>query len=102
MIRREERKFRIYQPAVTEIENLIKDNLSDLRSMVSIEFGAIVMGAGDVQQFHHLANKNGASLSGRDRRIYNLNFRMLLRIVWLALERPNIGLLGKVQHFTVS
>lgn len=94
MRRRQEMKNKLMQPIVTVVENLIRDDLSALRSMVAREYGAIVIGAEDVQKFHHFANKNGASLSGRDRRIFNLLIKLSLRVVWLALQRPNIALLG--------
>lgn len=94
MVRRIEKKKKLMQPCVVELENLIRDDLSDLRSMVSCSYGAMVIGADDMQKFHHMANKNGSSLSGKDRRIFKMTMRMILRVVWLALQRPNIALLG--------
>lgn len=101
MNRRKEMLFKLTQPSVAEKENILRDNLSALRSMVAAEYAAIIIGAADLQKFHHLANKNRTSMSGNDRRLFNLIFILSLRIVWLALERPNIALLGIIFIFFI-
>ncbi|ERL90814.1 hypothetical protein D910_08160 [Dendroctonus ponderosae] len=94
-LRRKEAGRKLRQPIVTELENEVRDNLADLRSMVSRNYAAILMGIGDAKKFHHMNNKNNDSLSDRDRRIFETLIFLTTKVVWIALFRKNFSLIEK-------
>ncbi|KAL1508950.1 hypothetical protein ABEB36_003764 [Hypothenemus hampei] len=89
-LRRKEASRKLRQPIVTELENEVRDNLADLRSMVARDYAAVLMGIGDSKKFHHMNNKNNDSLSNRDRRIYETLIFMTVKVIWIALFRENL------------
>lgn len=94
MKRREERLRKLWQPVVEKLEGEIRDNLADLRSMVAREYCSIIVGKCDAQRFHHMNNKNNQSLSGKDRQLFERLICLAARVVWIALERKNLSLIG--------
>ncbi|XP_031333343.1 uncharacterized protein LOC116163513 isoform X1 [Photinus pyralis] len=96
LLRREEKKRKLYQPIVTQIEDSLRNDLADLRCVVSREYGTILIGAEKTKKFHHmLSNKNNISLSDKDRKLFEEIVSMSVRIVWIALHRKNLNLIGK-------
>lgn len=94
MARREEVKRKLWQPLVTELENIVRDDLSDLRSMVAREYCCLLSGIEDAARYHHMSNKNGTSLSDKDRRQFEVLICMAIRVVWVALQRRYLNLIG--------
>lgn len=94
MLRREEWKRKLWQPVVMTLENIVRDDLSDLRSMVAREYATILLGLEDAKKFHHMNNKNNDSLSDKDRRLFEMLISMTVRVVWIALQRKYLSLIG--------
>lgn len=94
LLRREEAKRKLYQPAVTILENIVRDDLSDLRSMAAREYCSLLLGLDDSKEFHHMSNMNNDSLSDKDRRLYEMLICYAVRVVWTALQRRYLGLIG--------
>ncbi|CAG9769540.1 unnamed protein product [Ceutorhynchus assimilis] len=94
-LRRKEASRKLRQPIVTELENEVRDNLADLRSMVSRDYAAILMGICDAKKYHHMNNKNNDSLSDKDRRLFEMLIYMTTKVVWIALFRKNFLLIEK-------
>lgn len=99
MKRREESKRKLWQPVVDELENVVRDDLSDLRSMVAREYCSIIVGKCDTKRFHHMNNKNNQSLSGKDRQLFENMICFASRVVWVALERKHLSLIGNSFFF---
>ncbi|KAK5650556.1 hypothetical protein RI129_001585 [Pyrocoelia pectoralis] len=94
LLRREEKKSKLYQPIVTQIENNLRNDLADLRCVASREYGTILIGAEETRKFHHmLSNKNNTSLSDKDRKLFEEFICMSARVVWIALYRKNLSLI---------
>ncbi|XP_076250439.1 uncharacterized protein LOC143190175 [Rhynchophorus ferrugineus] len=93
--RRAEASRKLRQPLVTVLENEVRDNLADLRSMVSRDYAAILLGQGDAKKFHHMSNKNNDSLSDKDRRLFEVLCFMTVKVIWIALFRKNLALIEK-------
>ncbi|KAK4883521.1 hypothetical protein RN001_006840 [Aquatica leii] len=94
--RREEAKHKLYQPCTTIVENGIRDDLADLRVVVSREYSSILVGAEDARKYHHmLSNKNNVSLSDKDRKMFETLICMCARVVWIALQRKNFNLIER-------
>ncbi|KAJ8984696.1 hypothetical protein NQ317_004955 [Molorchus minor] len=94
-VRRKEAARKLRQPIVTELENVVRDNLSDLRSMVSRNFAIMLLGYGDAKPYHHMANKNKESLSDKDRRLFETLMILTTRVIWIALFRKYLTLIEK-------
>lgn len=94
MLRREEEKRKLYQPEVTMVENIIRDDLSDLRSMVAREYASLLLGIDDAHKYHHMSGMMNDSLSDKDRRLYETMICYAIRVVWTALQRKYLGLIG--------
>lgn len=77
-------------------EDIIRDDLSDLRSMVSRDYAVLLTGVGDAANFHHMNNENNVSLSDRDRRLFEVFVEVTERVIWLALNRKYLTLIGRV------
>ncbi|XP_066247212.1 protein phosphatase 1 regulatory subunit 36-like [Euwallacea similis] len=92
-LRRKEAARKLRQPIVTQLENEVRDNLADLRSMIARNYVAILMGIGDVKKLHHM--NNNVSLSDRDRRIFETLIFMSTKVVWIALFRKSYSLIDK-------
>lgn len=90
--RKEEARRKLRQPIVTILENIVRDNLSDLRAMVGREYSVIIMGIGKSKKFHHLSTSTN-SLSEKDRRLMEALFCMSVRVVWVALQRRHLQLI---------
>ncbi|KAF5270343.1 hypothetical protein FQR65_LT05531 [Abscondita terminalis] len=96
LLRREEADHKLYQPHVTIIEDRIRDDLADLRLLVSREYCAMLVGAVDTRKFHHmLSNKNNVSASDKDRRRFETLICMSVRVVWIALHRKHLHIIEK-------
>ncbi|XP_015832912.1 uncharacterized protein LOC660702 isoform X1 [Tribolium castaneum] len=89
ILRREEAKRKLRQPIVTVLENIVRDNLADLRSMVARNYGFILMGLEDTFKYYHMGNRNNVSLSDKDRHLHECLLSMAAKIVWIALLRKN-------------
>lgn len=63
--------------------------------MVAREYCTILYGGADAKKFHHMNNKNNDSLSDKDRRLFETLICMSVRVVWIALSRKNLSLIGK-------
>lgn len=63
--------------------------------MVAREYCSILIGTEDAKRFHHMNNKNNVSLSDKDRRLFETLICMAVRVVWIALQRKNLSLIGK-------
>ncbi|XP_023021381.1 protein phosphatase 1 regulatory subunit 36 isoform X2 [Leptinotarsa decemlineata] len=94
-LRRKEANRKLRQPLVTVLEDVIRDDLADLRSMVARDYAAILMGMGDAKEFHHLNKKNNVSLSDKDRRHFETIILLSERVVWIALRRRYLSLIEK-------
>lgn len=90
--RREEKKIKLHQPYVTVLEDIVRDDLADLRSMVAKYYCSLLMGIDDAKEFHHM--KGDTSLSDKDRRLYETMLCFAVRTVWIALQRRYLGLIG--------
>ncbi|KAJ8943697.1 hypothetical protein NQ314_009670, partial [Rhamnusium bicolor] len=103
-LRRVEATRKLRQPIVTELENIVRDDLADLRSMVARDYSVILLGIGDAKRFHHMNNKNNDSFSDRDRRLFECLMMMTIRVIWIALSRKYMTLIVyiKTQHLTLS
>lgn len=93
MKRRNESRRKLWQPVVLKNENTIRDDLADLRSMVAREYCSIIVGKCDAKRFHHM--KESQSLSSKDRLRFERLICIAARVVWIALERKNLSLIGK-------
>lgn len=82
---------------MTELENRVRDDLADLRAMVSREYCYILMGAADAKKYHHMNNKNNTSLSDNDRKLFETLIGMAVRVVWIALQRRSLSLIGSYE-----
>nr|XP_022904193.1 uncharacterized protein LOC111416413 isoform X2 [Onthophagus taurus] len=89
--RREHEKDKLRQPIVEELENLARDNLSDLRALVARSYLAVIAGFGDAKKFHHL--KGTCSLSDKDRMLFEKLMCIAVRIVWIALQRKHFNVI---------
>lgn len=94
MLRREESKRKLHQPIVTLLEDIVRDDLSDLRSMIAREYCSLLLGLEDAYKYHHMSNTNNMSLSDKDRRLYEMLICYAIRVVWTALQRRYLGLIG--------
>lgn len=94
LARREEAKRKLRQPIVEVLEMLISKELSDLRSMVAREYTAIILGVDDALNFHHMKKTDNMSLDDKDRRIFETMMGVAVRVIWVALQRKNISLIG--------
>lgn len=92
--RREEALRKLWQPVVEELENTVRDDLADLRSMVAREYCSIIVGKCDAKAFHHMNNRDNRSLGERDRQLFKRLVTISTRVVWVALERKQINLIG--------
>ncbi|CAH0560094.1 unnamed protein product [Brassicogethes aeneus] len=72
-------------------EAIISENMADLRSVVSKEFSAILMGSMESMQFHHMNTKNNTSLTGKDRRQYECLINFSSRVVWITHWRKYLA-----------
>lgn len=99
IMRREEAKRKLWQPIVTVKENVVRNDLADLRSMVARNYAYILMGLDDSFRFYHMSNKNRVSLSDKDRYLHECLLGIAARIVWIALLRKNFNLIGKYIFF---
>ncbi|KAL3276764.1 hypothetical protein HHI36_012131 [Cryptolaemus montrouzieri] len=91
--RREEAKRKLTQPIVTVLEDVIMDNLGDLRSILSREYHRLTCGMSDAWKFYHLNNKNNVSTSDKDRRLFEAFMCVAVRVIWWALHRKNFHLI---------
>ncbi|GJQ88148.1 hypothetical protein Trydic_g13152 [Trypoxylus dichotomus] len=91
--RRIEESRKLRQPVVIELENVIKDDLGDLRSMLAREYLSLIGGLEDAAKFHHMSTRNNDSLSDKDRRIFEMLICMSARVVWVALQRKHLTLI---------
>ncbi|XP_066150633.1 protein phosphatase 1 regulatory subunit 36-like [Euwallacea fornicatus] len=92
-LRKKEAARKLRQPIVTQLENEVRDNLADLRSMIARNYAGILMGIGDIKKLHHM--NNNVSLSNKDRRIFETLIFMTTKVVWIALFRKNYSLIDK-------
>jgi len=58
------------------VENKFRTDLCILRSMVGREYCSLLLGAGDLHCFHHMANKQHTSSGERDIRLFELLYQM--------------------------
>ncbi|CAG9832661.1 unnamed protein product [Diabrotica balteata] len=93
--RRVEASRKLRQPVVTELENVIRDDLADLRSMLARDYAVILTGVGDSKKFHHMYNKNNVSLSDKDRKRFEMFVKMAVRVIWIALKKKNLTIIEK-------
>lgn len=96
MQHRTETKRKLRHPEVMISEDIIRDDLSDLRSMVSRDYAVLVTGVGDAAKFHHMNNENNVSLSDRDRRLFEVFVVVTEKVIWIALNRKYMTLIGRV------
>lgn len=94
MKRRELSKRKLWQPIVDKLQNTVRDDLADLRSMVAREYCSLIVGKCGAKRFHHMNNKNNQSLSGKERQLFEKMITFAARIVWIALERKNLTHIG--------
>lgn len=92
--RRIEESRKLRQPVVIELENIIRDDLGDLRSMLAREYLSLIGGLEDAAKFHHMSSRNNDSLSDKDRRLFEMLICMSSRVVWIALQRKHLTLIG--------
>lgn len=92
--RRVEAARKLRQPSVAIWENNLRDDLADLRSMVARDYSAILIGVDDASKFHHMKGENNLSLSDKDRRRFEFLFKMAIRVVWIALKKRHLALIG--------
>ncbi|XP_022904192.2 protein phosphatase 1 regulatory subunit 36-like isoform X1 [Onthophagus taurus] len=90
--KREEKARKIRQPIALELEDVVRDNLEDLRALVAREYLVIIGGVGEAKKFHHMAGRM-TSLSGKDRRLFEMLIQMAVRVVWIALQRKHLLLI---------
>ncbi|XP_060525300.1 uncharacterized protein LOC132701435 [Cylas formicarius] len=93
--KRIESSRKLRQPTVVELENEIRDNMSDLRAMVARDYAAILLGLGDANAFHHMSNQENISLAEQDRTLFEMFIPMATKVVWIALFRKNLTLVEK-------
>ncbi|KAI4457917.1 hypothetical protein MML48_7g00008317 [Holotrichia oblita] len=91
--RRVEESRKLRQPVVIELENIIRDDLGDLRSMLAREYLSLIGGLEDAAKFHHMSSRNSDSLSDKDRRLFEMLMCMSSRVVWIALQRKHLTLI---------
>lgn len=92
--RNAEAKQCLRQPRVTFLENIVRDDLADLRSMAARDYSIILMGSEDAAVFHHMNNKNNVSLSDKDRKQFEIFIVMMCQVIWIALNRKYKCLIG--------
>lgn len=95
LLRREEAKRKLRQPIVDVLEGIVSDDLADLRSMIAREYMSILLGIDEALPFHHMKNTDNNSLSDKDRRLFETMISVVIRVVWVALQRKNMSLIGK-------
>lgn len=64
--------------------------------MLSRDYAVLLTGLGDAHKFHHMSNENNLSLSDRDRRLFEVFIVVTQRVIWIALRRKYITLIGTV------
>lgn len=96
MERRIEAARKLRQPVVTILENVIRDDLADLRAMVAREYGILISGVGKASRFHHMGTTD-TSLSDKDRRLNEQLLCVAVRVVWVALQRKHLSLIGEFE-----
>lgn len=92
--RRAEAKRCLRHPRVTYLENIVRDDLADLRSMVARNFAIILMGSEDASNFHHMNKKNNVSLSDKDRKRFELFIVIMCQVIWISMNRKFMSLIG--------
>lgn len=75
-------------------ERILRETFSELRSIISKEYAAILMGTGENKKFHHMNTKNNTSLSGEDKRKMEFLFVITVKIIWIAMERKYLSTIG--------
>lgn len=91
---KKDNKRKIWQPIVEEHENIARNDLADLRSIVAKEYLGIVSGVNDMKRFYHFKKKIRTSLSDRDRKLFESLMSVAARVVWVALRRKRLPLIG--------
>ncbi|XP_053600343.1 protein phosphatase 1 regulatory subunit 36-like isoform X1 [Plodia interpunctella] len=87
-----ELETKVRTPVCELLENEYRDNLGDLRLLVSKEYSTMLIGGSDTRKFHHMgAQKKRRSLSDKDARLFETLLRMCVQIVWLALGRKSFN-----------
>lgn len=100
--RRQEVKRKLRHPQVELSENIVRDDLADLRSMLSRDYAILLTGLGDAKRFHHMHNENNVSLSDKDRKLFEVFVLVSQRVIWIALKRKYIHLIGIVNMNFIS
>lgn len=91
---RKDNKRKIWQPVVEELESVARNNLADLRSMVAREYLCMISGINEMKRFYHYKRKIRTSLSDRDRKLFESLMCIAARVVWIALRRKMLPLIG--------
>lgn len=81
---------------------MVRDDLSDLRSMVAREYTSLLLGIDDAKGYHHMSGMNNDSLSDKDRRLYEMMICYAVRVVWTALHRKYLGLIGNISLIRIT
>lgn len=105
MARRVQAKHHVWHPQVIKVENRIRDDLADLRTMVGIEYASILLGLKEANQFYHMPDKSyPMSFSNKDRRLHQMLVQVSAKVVWLALCRPNFAHIGieQIKHYYLN
>ncbi|GLV31939.1 uncharacterized protein CBL_07698 [Carabus blaptoides fortunei] len=92
MKRRIQATCHVWHPQVIKVENRIRDDLADLRSMVSKEYAAILLGLKEAERFYHMPDKGyPLSFGDKDIRMNDVLVQVSAKMVWVALSRPNFS-----------
>ncbi|CAG9854596.1 unnamed protein product [Phyllotreta striolata] len=93
--RRAEAARKLRQPSVDIWEDNLRDDLADLRCVVARNYACLLTGIGEFRKYHHMKGENNMSLSEKDRRRFELLFKVSVRVIWVALQRKNLTLIEK-------
>lgn len=89
-VRRDEMRhseMKTRSPDSDVVEHMLSEHMMQYRIMLARSYSRIVLGVGDVQRFHHMANGMRRSYGESDRRFNELFFPCCQRFVWIAHHR---------------
>ncbi|XP_059060181.1 uncharacterized protein LOC131853333 isoform X2 [Achroia grisella] len=80
-------------------ESVFRDNLQDLRLLITKEYCNILLGAEEYKKYHHLGpKKKSRSMSKKESVIFESVLRISIQIIWVALGRKKINEIELEMH----
>ncbi|XP_053600407.1 uncharacterized protein LOC128669530 isoform X2 [Plodia interpunctella] len=94
-----ELEVKVRTPYGDIIEKEYKENLDDLRLLITKEYSAFAIGSGEYKKFHHMGPaKDRPSLSKKGNILFETLIRLSIQVVWLALGRKSFNQIELEMH----